>query len=128
MATVLTDIALDDDGDLLIENGDFVLITGQDAMKQRIKIALQMYLGEYKLDSSKGVAYLPVDGTAEFLFDKSLDQSTREAIVKDAILRITGVTAIIAFALDIDRSTRVATITTTVATNEGIIENVQVEV
>lgn len=51
------DLLLDDDNALVIENGDFVLVSGVDAIVQQCRIALQMFQGEWFLNLDAGIPY-----------------------------------------------------------------------
>ena len=57
MATAWRDLALDTDGDLLIEAGDFRLLQGNGAIVQECKTALGLWTGEYPFDLTVGTAW-----------------------------------------------------------------------
>lgn len=118
---ILTDMQIDSAGDLVIADNDFAFVTGQSAMAQRIVITLKTILGEYQLDTSVGIPYFPrTDGAS--IFGKNTSPADREALIKDAIMGIAGVTALLSFNLAFDGATRESTITFSVATDEGVIQ------
>jgi len=58
LITGARDIKLDSDTkDLVIENGDLVLVSGVDALEQDIRLQLGFFQGEWFLDESVGVPY-----------------------------------------------------------------------
>jgi hypothetical protein len=58
MADPIRDFEIDDDGEWVTSNGDFVKVGGVDAVPQGVRIRLGMILGECYLDESVGVDYL----------------------------------------------------------------------
>lgn len=53
----MSDLALDAAGDLLIEHGDVVLITGAPAVAQDWSLRLGLFRGEWSLDRRVGIDY-----------------------------------------------------------------------
>lgn len=53
----MSDLGLDADGDLLIEHGDAVLVTGATAVAQDWSLRLGLFRGEYSLDRRVGIDY-----------------------------------------------------------------------
>lgn len=51
------DLKLDDNNELVIENGDLVFTRGIDAIVQQCRIALQMFQGEWFLNLDVGIPY-----------------------------------------------------------------------
>lgn len=81
------DFRLDADGDLSLEEGDFTLIAGAEAVASALKARLQTFLGEYFLDSSIGVPYFTE------VFGKPPAPRV-EAVFREAILGTPGVAAL----------------------------------
>ena len=49
------------DGDLTIDNdGNFVLIEGEERLRQRVAQSLRLIQGEYIFDTTRGIPYLPI--------------------------------------------------------------------
>jgi len=71
----MMDFKLGSDGDLLFEDGKFTLLTTiQEAVRQRIQIRLQTFLGEYFLDTSVGLPY------RQQIFNKGLSKVEVDAL------------------------------------------------
>jgi len=110
------DLKLDDQGDLAIENGDLVLLTGADAIRQHLKIRLRTFKGEWFLDQRLGVPY----------FDKilvknpSLPQVT--SLYRKVITDTPGVTALLDLAVSLDNAARRLTVTFAAETTDGPVE------
>jgi len=54
----MADIGIDASGNIRISNGKIVIVTGRDAIKQRVRLALLELLGEWWLDTTEGTDYL----------------------------------------------------------------------
>lgn len=52
--TNYTDVKIDENGEFVVENGDLVLVTGNDETLQRVNINLHIMLGEWILDPNDG--------------------------------------------------------------------------
>lgn len=55
---MLNDIALDENGDLRLTENDIRFINGINYVRQKLKIRLQWFLGEWYLNISLGLPYL----------------------------------------------------------------------
>jgi hypothetical protein len=97
---VVTDIALDDNGDWLIQNGDLQLIGDDPGIIQSVTIALKFALGEWFLNLAAGVPYY------QNVFVKNPDPNLLKSIFTDTILAVPGITAMVSLDLTIDPSTR----------------------
>ena len=93
-----------DTGYLPIENGDLVLVTGKDAIKQAITRNIRTFLGEIFRDVSLGVDYFNV------IFQKGVRPEARASEFKRAILQTKGVIRIEGFSFDLNSTSRVATV------------------
>lgn len=80
-----TDLKLNACGDLVVENGDLVLISGKGQVLQCIIIYLQTWLGGYFFDTEKGTDYRKV-------FDKQTTHEQLKEIFRKVIEGIEGVT------------------------------------
>ncbi|MCM3413514.1 DUF2634 domain-containing protein [Metabacillus litoralis] len=65
-------------GDLVIENGDFVMIDGDDEKSQRISEIIGVNLGEWFLDESLGIDF-------SLFFEKPLNREAIEDGIVEAI-------------------------------------------
>lgn len=109
----MSDLKLDSTHDLAIENFDLVLVSGPDEIAQRLRIKLQMFLGEYYLDTSFGVPYY------EEILKKVPNTNTVEAELRGAILETEGVSRLISFDLDLNGSSRELSLSFVAETNSG---------
>jgi len=109
----MSDLKLDTNHDLAIENGDLVLVDGVDAIAQDLDVRLQTFQGECFLDTRIGVPY----------FQSILGQKPRltaiKGIFRDSVLSTSGVQSISDFTLDYDGSTRELSLSMQVQSVEG---------
>ena len=89
----MSDIALDSDGDILIENNAMVLAEGDDAIVQQLTIRFRFVLGEWFLDIRLGIPYF-----GEILI-KNPDLSRVRGIFKQTILTTPGIDSLETFSL-----------------------------
>ncbi len=110
------------DGDIVFKTNaagfmEFWFIDGRDRIAQKLKIKLKMWLGEWFLDTSRGMPYL------ETILVKGVRRSTIEYIIKDQILAVEGVERIETFAMNIDVIGRTLRVDFTCSTKEGLIRD-----
>jgi hypothetical protein len=103
------DIALDADGDILLDEEGLHFISGIEAVAQAIRFRLLMFRGEWFLNQDIGVPY----------FEELIGDASKQAGVKSraraafaaAILDAPGVTSILQLDVDINSATRRMTVT-----------------
>lgn len=100
----MADIALDSDGDILIENDSLVLAEGDDAIVQHLRIRFRFVLREWFLDLRLGIPLF------EEVLVKNPDLTRVRGIYKQVILTTPGIASLETFRLDVDGATRKATI------------------
>jgi hypothetical protein len=85
--------------------------TGDEAVLQTVRCELHLQLGEWFLDTTRGVPWLQNPNSAEpaILGRHPADLSYAEAQIKAAILRVVGVGVLYSFAINLNHATRVAT-------------------
>lgn len=98
------DLALDDDGDLLVRDGDLVLVGGDDYVVQEARVNLQWFRDEWFLDESKGVPFF------EQIFVKNPNLPLIQATYRRALLATRGVVSVESLDLNLDKSTRTLTV------------------
>lgn len=109
------DLLLDDDNDLVFENGDLVFSKGLDAIVQQCRIAMQMFQGEWFLNLDAGLPY----------WESILGQKPSVAIqaaqifVRRELELIDGVVDILKLDVSYTRETRVLSVTWQVDTEFG---------
>lgn len=96
-------------------------LTGDAAIEQTVGCELQLILGEWFLDVSRGIPwYAQPNATASPIMGVfPADLARAEALIKAAILRVTGVNTMTAFSLKLDHATRAATCSVTLTTVNG---------
>lgn len=96
-ALVPKDLALDEYGDLALPPR---LLTGADAVAQRLGIRLRRWSGEWFLDQREGIPYL------QSILRKGVDLPLVEALFRRCILETPGVASLASFTSELDRSVR----------------------
>lgn len=99
------DFKLDLDGDLAIENGDFVLISGHDAVAQDISTCLKTGRGEWVLDENVGIPFF------DFIFVKNPNRLIINAIITEAIESRPGINKVLNIFYDFNPQTRELSLT-----------------
>lgn len=91
----LTGFKLAADNDIAIEGNDFVLITDDEYLSQKIQAVLQTYYGEWWLDVEIGIPYFTD------IFVKSPNLAVIRNIFTKAILGVQGVLSIVTLDLEV---------------------------
>lgn len=73
------------------DDGDLATVLDAAAVAQHVKQHLKFWEGEWFLDTTAGVPWI------RFVFVKPFDRAVAEAVVKDALLSVPGVTEILSF-------------------------------
>jgi hypothetical protein len=101
--TLLKDIMLDEYDDIKIINGDFVLVGSSAQVRQHASVVFSTFLGEYFLDTRRGVPYI------QKIFKKGTTRQEMQDIFSTAALTVPGVLYVISVAIkDIDPVLRTA--------------------
>lgn len=107
------DLEIDGSNELVIENGDLVLVDGVDAITQHLQIALRTWKGEWFLNRDEGVPYLGR------IYGKPARRELITATLRKAIMAVPGVSRIVSFSLDLDAQTRALSIAFDVRVTTG---------
>lgn len=105
------DIHLDEAGDLRAFNR---LASGSDLVAQRIRMRLRTHLGDWLLDSSKGLPW------AEWFATKPSPVDEAEARIRTELVSTPGVIRVSAFETAV--ASRTFTVTATVVTEDGEVD------
>lgn len=117
----MVDIALHaNDHDILIKDGDFLLIDNAERVVQQIKVKLLTFLGEWFLDTTWGVPYL------EYILVKQPNQELIKQILSEQILSVDDVKSLNALELDYQVKVRTLIINYEVSTEYGLITRKEV--
>lgn len=102
-------------GDLLIVNGDFVLVDGAQAILQDIITRLRTFLGECFIDNTVGIDYF------NSVMVKNPDQATIDGIFQNVILATPGVQSLASYSFSADFVRRILTLNFRAVTTSGIV-------
>ena len=117
------DIELDvDTHDIVIRQYDIALIEQANLVRQRIKQRLWFFLGEWYLAIDEGVPYF------QEILKKAPDRARVESIFKNTIALTPGVLELTAFEMEYEADIRRLNVTFSAQTDEGIIENMEVQI
>jgi hypothetical protein len=121
LATDPLDLLLDADGDLAIEDGDFVFARGLEGITQLCRTRLQTFRGEWFADLTEGVPYLERDGVtaAEALLGQKFNEVKARAAFRDVLLSTPGVLEVTSMTVTFDGTTRTLTVSWRVRTELG---------
>jgi len=86
--------------DIHFENNNLVVVTDREAVAQRVRQHLEMYQGEWFLNTDAGVPWF------QFIYVEPFDQSTAESLLKAAIIDVPGVAEITEFMVSVDQAGR----------------------
>lgn len=111
----MNDLMLSDDGDLLVSGLDLSIIKGADAVRQNILIKLNLWSGEWFLDTEFGTPYLTS------ILGKQISLNAAVAALKQSILEVSDVNAITDFTYNFSRQSRALTVSFNASTPFGII-------
>jgi len=110
----MADIKLDDSGDIEIgTDGDLILVTGLDAIRQDLETRLKFFRGEWDLDTRLGIPYF------DEILIKAPDLNVVRSLFRDAILSTAGVLRLTRLDLDYEGTTRTLSIRFDCQTTEG---------
>lgn len=105
--------------DIIIQDGDFLLIDNAERVAQQIKIVLWTWLGEWFLDSRKGVDY------RGYILVKNPNLNHCKTILENAIIGVDGVNNV-SVSLDYDSKERTLTASYSADTDYGVVKNLEV--
>jgi hypothetical protein len=108
------DLAIDlDTRELLVANGDLVLVRDGDSIRQDLDVRLRFFAGEWFLDETAGIPYF------ERVLVKSPDPEQVRSVFRDAILDTEGIAALRQLDLSFDRRARALAIAWSADTDLG---------
>lgn len=94
----MIDIALGEDGDILLnEKGDIVI---QDSIRQEIRIKLLWFLNGWRWDEDEGIPYY------DYLLNKSPDIYIIESVIREKVFDIDGIVAVRDVSIKINEAER----------------------
>lgn len=105
---------LDETGDLSINGQTFIY--DQNCIRQTIETRLRLFLGEYFRDINDGTPWF------QRILGKNTNLNAIEAILRNRIVRTTGVVRLISFNLDYDENTRSLSVSGSALTEFGLLD------
>lgn len=102
----MTDLLLDEDGDLALVDGQLVFVEGVQEVKQSLQQSLRFLKGDWLLDTRMGVPYRD-------LKDRGFDFGLLRSVVTRVALQVAGILEVLALQTDYDALTRTMRITLT---------------
>ncbi len=106
--------------DLLLQDGDNMLIDNAERVAQQIKIKLKWFLGEWFLNTADGLPYF------EDILVKNPNMTRIRNIFRQKILEVDDVKAVNSLTLSNNRQTRELTVEYEAATDYGLVTNREV--
>ena len=119
----MIDLKIDfENNNIIIENGDFVLVKDQDEIEQSLRIRLRMATGNWFLDNRLGVDYFGK------IFVKPINTKAAEKELRRVITDTIGVTGINSYTQTLENRKLIVkfTVTTIYSKNITISENLSI--
>lgn len=96
----MSDIKLDNTGDIVFEHGDLAFVEDDDAIRQHLLVRLRFFRGEWFLNVLEGMPYF------ERVLAKGVPLAAIEVLFRKVIIETPGVTGVTNIALDYEAGTR----------------------
>lgn len=112
----MNDLFLNSDNDIELDVVDLKTIEGEDAITQHLVQRLKTFLGEWFLDTRRGIGYF------QHILKKNPDPVIVDTILKDAVINTLGVLQLLSWDLDVDNALRELTLTFRAQTSTGILD------
>ena len=110
------DIAADiNTSDIVLQNGDILMIDNAERVAQQIQITLRFWLGEWFLNTTDGVPYL------EYILVKQPNMAHIRQILTEQIQSVEGVKAVTDMELTFDHRERSLLVEYTADTDYGLV-------
>ena len=106
--------------DLIIRNGDLMLIDNAERVAQQVKITLCFWYGEWFLDTTDGTPYL------EHILVKAPNISHIRQILSERIKSVEGVKTLLSMVLDYNASARTLDVEYKIDTDYGLLTRKEV--
>lgn len=107
-------------GDLVVQNGDLMIVSNGERVAQQVLITLREWLGEWFLKTSDGVPYL------EYILVKNPNEAHVRQVLSEAIQSVDGVKGVTELEFAFNRILRTLTVSYEIATDYGFITKKEV--
>lgn len=107
-------------GDLIVRNGDLMIVNNGERVAQQVLITLREWLGEWFLKTSDGVPYL------EYILVKNPNEAHVRQVLSEAIRSVEGVKGVTELEFAFNRILRTLTVSYEIDTDYGFITKKEV--
>ena len=107
-------------GDLVVRNGDLIIVNSGERVAQQVLITLREWLGEWFLKTSDGVPYL------EYILVKNPNEAHVRQVLSEAIQSVEGVKGVTELEFAFNRILRTLTVSYEIDTDYGFITKKEV--
>lgn len=107
-------------GDLVVQNGDLMIVNNGKRVAQQVLITLREWLGEWFLKTSDGVPYL------EYILVKNPNEAHVRQVLSEAIQSVEGVKGVTELEFAFNRILRTLTVSYEIDTDYGFITKKEV--
>lgn len=107
-------------GDLVVRNGDLMIVNNGERVAQQALITLREWLGEWFLKTSDGVPYL------EYILVKNPNEAHIRQVLSEAIQSVEGVKGVTELEFAFNRILRTLTVSYEIDTDYGFITKKEV--
>ena len=107
-------------GDLVVRNGDLMIVNNGERVAQQVLITLREWLGEWFLKTSDGVPYL------EYILVKNPNEAHVRQALSEAIQSVEGVKGVTELEFAFNRILRTLTVSYEIDTDYGFITKKEV--
>lgn len=107
-------------GDLVVRNGDLMIVNNGERVAQQVLITLREWLGEWFLKTSDGVPYL------EYILVKNPNEAHVRQVLSEAIQSVDGVKGVTELEFAFNRILRTLTVSYEIDTDYGFITKKEV--
>lgn len=107
-------------GDLVVRNGDLMIVNNGERVAQQVLITLREWLGEWFLKTSDGVPYL------EYILVKNPNEAHIRQILTETIQSVEGVKGVTELEFTFNRILRTLTVSYEIDTDYGFITKKEV--
>jgi len=112
--------ALDSSHDMTFGRGAANFLSGSASTEQRLRCFLLLILGEFFLDTSRGIPWFQPEGSPNRpIMGGPKDLAYTESVIKSGVLQLEGIASIQAFSMAFNGTTRRLTISITVTDDDG---------
>lgn len=107
-------------GDLVVQNGDLMIVNNGERVAQQVLITLREWLGEWFLKTNDGVPYL------EYILVKNPNEAHVRQVLSEAIQSVKGVKGVTELEFAFNRILRTLTVSYEIDTDYGFITKKEV--